>query len=312
MGCWDIYCFLCGCTTHSLKFDHEIFLENLELYKSNKGHKSFKTYFKPIYEFYQSDIKGFIKKTNLMNKNTKWLNNCTFLCADNKIIHGCKEINCNITFQDKNNNVYKNLTYYEDNFAEQYGVFIHTDCWKFIKKEYGINLNYSYLPIDIHDETKSKIFSFVNYGVIEKYWKQYFNFIQMIVDNNEELLISPLKSILVSNGIKKIFSKLKIRTDTNRKSPIVSATFYKPNTFRVGLDKNIWQVKVNKWIKCADTVKIKFSSPKSNVIKKTVLVGDYNLEPIFIINFTQNKKMFEYEILTTKEYLLKKYPNLIV
>jgi len=245
-----------------------------------------------------------------MNKNTKWLNNCTFLCANNKIVHGCRETDCNITFQDKNNNIYKNLTYHDDIFNEPYGVFTHTDCWKFIKKEYGINLNYSHLPIDIHDETKSKIFSFVDYGLIEKYWGQYFNFIQMIVDNNEELSYSPLKNMLVFKGIKKIFTRLKLRTVSNRISPMVSATFYKPNTFRIGLDGNIWQVKVNKWIKCEDTVKIKFSSPKSNIFKKIVLIGDYNLEPIFLINFIQNKKIFEYEILISKDYLLKKYPNI--
>ena len=38
---------------------------------------------------------------------------------------------------NNNNNIYKNLTYHDDIFNEPYGVFTHTDCWKFIKKEYG-------------------------------------------------------------------------------------------------------------------------------------------------------------------------------
>ena len=92
MGCWDIFCFLCGNTCRNPKYTNEVFLQDIEYYESGKGDKNFKTYFKPIYETYKKNPKLFEKKIKLLEKNTKWLNNCTFLCANNKIIHVCEEV----------------------------------------------------------------------------------------------------------------------------------------------------------------------------------------------------------------------------
>lgn len=309
MGCWDIFCFLCGNTCHSSNITFEMFLEDVEYYENNKKNKSFQLYFKPFYELYQKDKKIFEKKIKLMNINTKWLNNCTFLCANNDIIHGCKEITCNISFKDKKGNFYINKTKYDA--LGIYGVFTHTDCWKFIKNKYNLKLNYSYLPINIHDITQYKIFNHINYGIIEKYWSQYQNFIKMILDNNEELSYSPLKSLLVAKNIKKIFSKLKIKNDVKRIGPVISATFYDPLIYKVGINGNIWQVKSNKWIELKDSVNIKFTSPNNNFIKKIVFIGDYNNEPFFVLNIKQNKKMFDYQIISTSDFLLVKYPKLV-
>ena len=85
MGCWDIFCFLCGNTCRNPKYTNEVFLQDIEYYESGKGDKNFKTYFKPIYETYKKNPKLFEKKIKLLEKNTKWLNNCTFLCANNKV-----------------------------------------------------------------------------------------------------------------------------------------------------------------------------------------------------------------------------------
>lgn len=308
MGCWDIFCFLCGNTCHSAKDINKTFSEDLEFYEEGKVNKFFKTNFKPIYETYIKNSKLFDKKLKLLEKNTKWLNNCTFLCANNKIIHGCKEVGCNIVFEDKKGNTYTNSTFYD--FDGMYGVFVHTDCWKFIKKEYGVNLSYSHLPINVHDVTKNKIFDFINYFSIEKYWEQDFNFIKMIFDNNEQLSESPLKNAIVSKNIKKIFNKLKIRKDENRISPPVSATFYKQNTYKVGLNGNIWQVKVNKWIECKNTIHIKLLNPNKNLLKKIVFIGDYNNEPLFVLDIVHNKKNTEYNFLSTEEFLEKK--NIVI
>jgi hypothetical protein len=49
-----------------------------------------------------------------------------------------------------------------------YGVFIHTDCWKYIKNEYNIELTYSHLLI-INKNLDKKVFKFINYGIIEKF-----------------------------------------------------------------------------------------------------------------------------------------------
>ena len=261
MGCWDIFCFLCGNTCHStLNGIDEYLIENIEYYESNN--KKFKM-FKPIYE-------------------------------NNKIVHGCKEVTCNNTFKDKNGNSYSHSTGYEYDDI-MYGVFIHTDCWKFIKNEYNIKLTYSHLPIIENNILSPKIFPFINYGIIEKYWQQDFDFIRTIAESNEELCNSPLKSNLIAKNIKKIISKLKIKSDTERKGPIVSATFYKNGLYKVGINGNIWVTKNNKWNEIKDTIKL-----KTNKIKNIVYSADVNDKPIFVLKNNSNKKINEYDILTVK------------
>ena len=295
MGCWDIYCFLCGNTCHSSFFTKESFLEDVEYYESNKKkNKWFINYFKPIYELYTKDSKMFIKKNLNLKIQSKWLNKCTFLTTNNKIIHGCKEISCNIDFKDKNGNIYNHETFG--------GVFVHTDCWKFIDNEYKLKLNYSFLPIININQTCNKIFDFVNYGLIENYWNQNFEFITIIADSNEELCISPLKSNIVAKNIKKVFSQLKIKNDPMRKSPHVSATFYNNGIYKVGSNKNIWTVKFGKWMEIKSTITLKLVNPK---FKINSFYGDFNKEPIFIIKKTINKKNIEYDIVTTQDYSTK-------
>jgi hypothetical protein len=293
MGCWDVFCFLCGNTCHStLDGIEEYLLENVEYYESNN--KKYKL-FKPIYESYKKNPKLFISKLKKIEKNTNWLNKSTFLTANNKIVHGCKEVACNVTFEDKNGNSYSHGTGYEYDDI-MYGVFIHTDCWKFVKNEYNIKLTYSHLPIIENNILSHKIFPFIDYGVIEKYWQQDFDFIRMIADSNEELCNSPLKSNLVAKNIKKIISKLKIKSDPERKGPIVSATFYKNGLYKVGINGNIWVTKNNKWNEIKDTIKLKINK----ALKDIVYSADVNDKPIFVLKNNSNKKIIEYEILTVK------------
>lgn len=178
-----------------------------------------------------------------------------------------------------------------------YGVFIHTDCWKFVKNEYNIELNYSNLPIIEKDILSHKIFNFINYGAIEKYWNQYFNFISVIVDKNEELCMSPLKSNLVAKNIKKIISQLKIKNNPERRGPTVSATFYNNGLYKVGVNGNIWIIKNNKWFEIKDTITITNYNKK---IKKIAYIGDVNDKPLFVVKHNFNKKIDEYDILTIK------------
>lgn len=293
MGCWDVFCFLCGNPCHRMFSNYTLFLNDVEYYSQS------------IYDAYIKNPKLFEKKYKLLVKKTKWLDNCTFLCADNKVIHGCKEDSCNVDFIDKKRNIYIHSTSF-DNHNQKYGVFIHTDCWTFIKRKYRLGLTYSHLPINIHDVTHYKIFDFVNYGIIERYWKQDFDFIQMIVDNNQKLSESPLKSNLVAKNIKKIFTKLKIRNLPKRIAPPVSATFYKTNTYKVGANGNIWQTKTRKWFECKDTVKITLSNPHRKLVKNIIFIGDYNHEPFFICDIKESKKNIDYYVLSTKQFLLKK------
>jgi hypothetical protein len=280
MGCWDIFCFLCGNPSHKNEISKEILSEYIEFNKS-KNQKLFLSKFKNI------------------TKNTEWLNKCTFLCADNKIIHDCKEVECNFVFEDKKKNHYNhninNLPFEMD------GVFLHTDCWKYIKNTYNIELSYSMLPILEKDFTSYKIFKFINYGLIEKYWQQDFNFVGIIVDGNEELCNSPLKSKIVGNNIKKIISKLKIKIKS-RKSPSVSATFYKNNSYKIGNNGNIWYIKNNKWNEIKNTVKKKIIG-NDKTFKYFVRTADVNDKPIFVssININNDNNKIEYEIITTDD-----------
>lgn len=297
----DVFCFLCGNPSHGSIYTKTNFLEDLEFYEKTKNSKQkkykwFLDYFIQVNKLYEKDPKNFLEKISNLTKNTKWLNKCTFLSANNKIIHGCKNTSWNVEFTDKNYNTHMHSTFYYD--GDDYGVFVHTDCWKFIKQQYGISLTYSNLPIRC-DPYSYKIFDFVNYGQIEKYWGQDINIIKIIGDSNDELCNSPLKSKLVANNIKKVFSKLKIKNDPSRKGPIVSATFYKSGTYRVGNNGNIWTIKTGKWNELKDTMKLSLNSDPQNI----VYIADKNTVPIFILK--EKTKKNKCEILTTQDYAIQ-------
>jgi len=279
MGCWDIYCFLCGNPCHSMdRIDDKEIIDNYE----NKN----------VYRKYQKDPKLFMLRTRDLNKKTLWLDKCTFLAANDKIIHGCNETTCNTTFIDKNNNKYKHQIEYNNNMM--HGVFVHTDCWKYINNEYNIELSYSYLPITKKIKNfvlLDKMFDFINYGKIEKYWNQFFDFIQILIDGNEELCYSPLKSELVASNIKKVVNKLKIKID-GRIGPVSSASFYEDGMYKIGNDKNIW-IKKKKWIK-KQTVKCVIKNMNDKIKKNIVYAGETTRRPFFIINIKNDV----YEILT--------------
>jgi hypothetical protein len=271
MGCADLFCLLCGNTYRSF-LDANDFLEfYIKQYKININPKLF------------SD------KIKKLKRDTNWLYKCTFLCANNKVVHGCSEIGCNNQFVDANKNLYIHSTVYDSD--NMYGVFVHTDCWKFVKNEFKIELNYSYLPIIKNKLYYNKIFSFIDYGIIEKYWEQNFDFFSIVNDSNEELCYSPLKSTLVAKNIKKVLSQLKIKYNPERKGPHTSATFYKNNLFKIGSNGNIWFTKSNKWLEIKDTIKKTINKLPRNIVYS----GEYNDKPFFIVN----KKNVEYKILTT-------------
>lgn len=299
MGCFDIYCLLCGNSCHSSKIDKESLFEEIQYYKKNYAnsksikHKWIHAKFNNIYKIYNNNPQIIIQKINHINKITKWLDKCTFLSADNKINHGCKEIACNTVFKDKKGNCYYNETVLIDNIM--YGTFVHTDCWKFIKEKYGISLTYSHIPII---QIKQ-----INYGIIQNYWDQFFDFVKIISDDNINLVTSPLKSKLLAKNITKIITKLKIKNNPNRKAPIVSATFYESGMYKIGINGNIWIVKNGKWNEIKETIKIKTIDNIDNIQKKAVFYADVNKYPLFILKQNINKKTIELEILTIKTYM---------
>jgi len=265
MGCWDVFCFLCG--NRSYECDANI--------------------------------------NNSLNKQTEWLKQCTFLTATNKIIHNCKEINCNIIFADDKGNEYSHETYKP--FAlENYGLFVHTHCWKFIQKKYKIDLCYSHLPISDTNHRYNVFGSFIKYP-LEKYWKQDFNFKALIEDKKEQMAYSPFKSALTAKNISNVFTKLKIRTKGERKGPLISASFYKNGEYKMGSNGNLWIVNNNKWMEIKETIKYKVKINLDKKNKKYLLnikhCGDKSKIPIFILNYKFNKEIADIEFLTTNNYI---------
>lgn len=296
----DIYCFICGMTSSNtilLNYDQT----NIDEINNNRN--------KPI------ELKTILN----LGKKLKHLNNCTILTLDNKIIHNCSNYDCYSQFKDNTNNtIYemyeyfqnKKLDYHKKNndsvFYEKLGVFLHTDCWKFILKTYNIELKFSDLPIlEKDDRNKFKTyyhpyiprpFYIIDYGTVQKYWSQYFNYIQLIDDKNEWMTSSLLENNKKNiTRVKKIISQLKLKNDPKRKGPNISATFYDDNIIRIGNNNNFWITKNNKWNEIKKPIvsqyfEIKNSTKKLdkkiiNNINNISQIGQYSKIPVFMYNF---------------------------
>ena len=88
-----------------------------------------------------------IKIKKMLNNYLDQINRCTILTPNNEIHHNCINSDCSSSFINKDNKneydigVYYNLfSYFSDNYKNK-GIFLHTDCWKYIKKNI-INLQY--------------------------------------------------------------------------------------------------------------------------------------------------------------------------
>lgn len=309
MGCWDIFCFACGNTCHTMFKDQveeigEIYKEYVESLNESSKKPKLGPYYKKLFGQISSDPKFFLKMKNLYKK-TQWLNKCTFLTVDDRTIHGCKEIGCNIEFEDSKGNGYfqdLNTGIYGDDLSikTSRGIFIHTDCWKYIKSHYKIDLKYSDVPAVYEKNQYKKINSKIDYGLIEKYWTQDFDFIQVVLDSNEYICESPFSNNKNETRIKKILTQFKLNTDPKRTGPSVSATFYPESTIKYGLDKGLWIKSGGKWLKLKEpTVSAsilvdfnKLDKKLSNYLKKIVCVGEPSDIPIFIVSMKYDKKKF--------------------
>lgn len=206
MGCFDVYCSLCGL---------------------------------PLNSGYSDLVK-------------KWMYKCTLLLNNNKIIHGASESACNYHFYVKGRS-YDSLLYNPKSF-----IVVHTDCWKYIKKENKISLKYSDFPITdkLYNKDNYNFFIFnISYAPVSKYWAQYFE-AQNYIDDGYSF-DTPSKNKFLGNFIKNIFKKLNIKID--RQGPRISATLYNNNDLLVGSDNNIWKISKNKWIKENNINKYKYN-----------------------------------------------------
>lgn len=328
MGCWDVFCFLCGNPSHKSFYNSSQLSDDVKHYESkDKKSKWFINYFKPIYQAYLSNPK-FMDEIKIQGKHqsiiklTKWMDSCTFLTVDNRVIHKCSEVSCNVTFVDSKSNVYthdpeKIFRDYLDH-GLNYGVFVHTDCHKWIKSTYKFDLKFSHLPIVYPTKRtySSKVFDKVKYGSIEKYWGQDFDFCSAVVNSDAGLLASPLVSgSSTAKRIGKIFAQLKIRLDANRVGPVISASFYPSEIYRIGSNLHIWKTIGGKWKEIKEKViKSTYTIGKTKLGKLTrefVAIGEPGSVPVFIAGIKIGKNTVELVLLSTQSQIDKLNKKLV-
>jgi hypothetical protein len=283
------------------------------------------------YEFmYEACLKNpnLINELNEFRKKTLWMDECTMLLVNNKVEHNCEETHCNIVFENKNG-AYdhgEHFNFYPFHYTDaNYGIFIHTDCYKYIKLKYNIELKYNNLPL-IESENKSKthiilyLIKFIDRGDIKNYQRQNFQFEKVFLDNKQYLCSSPLKNDKNITQIKKNINSMKISNKyLSRPSPPISATFYSDDIIKVGNNGKLWTIRNGKWneIKkevCEISITFNYhTKTKKNInkntkqihkkqinfLKKLSWIGQYNKYGTFIKNFTVDKNIGYATILTT-------------
>ena len=218
---------------------------------------------------------------SLDEKKTQWLSNCVFLSNHNINFYNTKETMCGDTFKsDKYNNLELLIVSSPiDIINTRYGVFCHTDCYKYLKKRTGMELKYNFLP-DNNIDFNYGIFNNFNYK-LKKYWGQDFDFLQVYNDKNDDYIYSPLHNKKNASNLNKIISFLKIKK--NRIGPQTSASFYKNNIYKIGNDANIWVIKNCKWNKANINKQIISLPISKKIMTKKILtpLGSYSLKPLF-------------------------------
>ena len=270
MGCWDIFCCICGNSCRQLdNYNEDEFLKVMT----------------------SKEYKELIKKS-------KWLKNATLLLQNNKVINGCREVACNIEFEGKDGTMYTavdvdNMVPYIGNDGN-IGIFIHTNCWKYIKIKYKVELKYSDIPLTLINK-RFKVP--IKYGDITRYQSQDMQYLKMFQDNNIYMITDPLKNDKMNNiRLKKIINQLKLKS-TLRPSPSMSATFNKTNDIRMGNNGKFWIIKNSKWVEIKEpiikkTVIIDYKKTKMNIIKEInsiPQIGEKNTKLIFVNNFVSTK-----------------------
>jgi hypothetical protein len=245
MGCWDVFCPLCGISLNDLIDRIKDYLdEDPELLKK-------------------------IKKIPKI-PSSNWTSKCTVLLQGEKAKHGFTEIGCNIKFEN-----YKTKENFDVNDSlddyTKFGIVLHTDCWRLAKTvlKRGLTLD----DFNIKKMTnigKHKYYlwenyklSYLNYKEVKKYHEQDFRIDELLKTPNKlYLLYPPLLGNKLSIQNKERITKNILRLDKHkpkiRPSPLQSATLFSKNTKIKGHDGKMYHVK---------TVKT-----KKNKIKRWVLV----------------------------------------
>src|SRR3990167_6599278 len=108
MGCFDVWCALCGIPCWVDRFNDE--------------------------------------RVAYFGKSINWIKDVVVLLADNSVHLHLVEVNCNAGFRDKNGDVYNLHPTRDIYFSMFIGIMIHYDCYQFINKKYNHKLRFSDFP----------------------------------------------------------------------------------------------------------------------------------------------------------------------
>ena len=277
MGCYDSYCFVCGNRPYSI---------DLAKYVAEARREGEKT---------MTD-----SQVNHALGHSKWMDNCTFLSSNGQILHNMTEVDCNVGFARKGDR-----EHYQADFRDgKGGVWLHTDCWKYISEKYKKKISIFDLPVMLkkHSIKAQDIGINVKYGKIEKYWQQDTDYNQMYLDKNQYMICSPLTNNKKNLArINRILGKYKIKQG-ERKGPNVSATFYTNGTIKFS-NKAFWKKKSGKWTKMKDKLIIKKIFAKDT--PKIPEIGLQNRTPKFVIStkWSKTKRKHAITLIGTQKQL---------
>lgn len=252
MGCWDIYCPLCGNAPTSVPIQ-----------SGNECNLDEGTY-------------------RDMLKKMKWLGECYFMTITNQVYKNCKEYSCNIEFRCKSKPDIHLLSIpnvKELKWGDEVGYFIHADCFRFVKKHYNHSLVLGDFYIKKQKDLNQIQPPYARCHQIKKYQKQFFDYCRLYQDGLFWMAESPLHNKQNARRIMNVLNKMKWKK--GRKSPSLSATLFPKKTYKVGNDGYIWVVENNKW----QRINV---SPMEEEIKRSESV----LRTIPTICFSHTKPIF--------------------
>jgi hypothetical protein len=231
-------------------------------------------------------------------RDTKWMRRCTLLCTDEDVVHNMTEVAGNGGFQKgslsvQELSVHDLLNPYRD-ILKQCGLFLHTDCWKFIKAQYGIKLTYGMMP-------PMSVLSKMEVGETKLYWQHFFSFDGVAVDQKMHLCSSPLVGDRNIGQIKRNIRQLKLKrpADTTiRPSPPVSATFFEPGDIKMSFQSGepaFFIQQSNKWVHMKGVVvetETNYRTASEKQLRNlgmTPFVGQHSKKPLFIKSVGEKK-----------------------
>jgi len=273
MGCWDILCVICGNTCHN--------------------------------DFKKAEL--------------KWLEKGMLLLANNENAKDCKEVSCNITFVTKDDkHTYSgqpNETMFNyldpEVYYNNFGIFIHEACYKYVEQMIGIKLKFGDLPVRI-PKSKKYVANYIDidYKPISNYFRQFIEYDRMYEDGNAYMAINPLKNDPKNTRmIKSILARLHL-TKEKRTGPTASATFYEEGDIKLGNNGKFWIIKGGKWMQLNEelicrTYTFKKNNKHTKLINRIPQLGEFNTELLFVKNFSKNKNTITIDFIGTNKTLQK-------